>query len=52
MSNDQNSEKLLIYSDYGYIKIEKKDLDNINDLISFRSDSGTLYGSINVYYLI
>lgn len=48
MSSDQNAEKLLTYSDYGYIIIDKKDLHKENDLIGFRSDSGTLSGSINV----
>ena len=33
---------------YGYIIIDKKDLHKENDLIGFKSDSGSLFGSINV----
>ena len=50
MSLDQNSEKIITFSDYGYIIIDKKDLDNNESLLSFRSDSGNLCGSINVIF--
>ncbi len=48
MSSDVNTEKILIFSDYGYVKIDKKDLDSHQTLINFESDNKKLYGSLNV----
>ncbi len=48
MSIEPSQEKSIIYSSYGYIRVNKKDLEENNEMIGFQLESGSLYGTINV----
>ena len=52
MSKEDNITNILVYSPYGYLKIDKKDFENNNNAMHFKKEDGTLYGSINVFIFL
>lgn len=44
-----NNEKVTIYTNYGYLKANKKDIEDTNlNMISIKSENGSFSGTINV----